>query len=171
MIENTFTITPTGAKQLLCPADVPKYDLSWLDEREQYLLSHGWEREGAGVSGLPTFRDPRGSRLNGEVLDVRELPNRGDDLHKTTTLRQLHLPPAPFSFTVEEAVAIQRLRDAVGSSGSSPLERISTLEGRCNALELELERTRGRIKMILAADQPTLEAVKLALRELAEGQA
>lgn len=167
MSESVFTDNPeTGVKQLLCPADVPQFSPGWLSEREAYLISRGWEREGGGEGRFATFRDPKGSRANGELQHIRDLPKRGDDLHKTEPLRQLCIPPASYSFTVEEAVNIQRLRDAAGTGGPTPLERLDASEKRCVELEQRLDHVRGRISMILNANHPSLESVKMALREL-----
>ena len=157
--------TPSGVKQVLCPPEVPAYNPQWLNEREQYLYSRGWEKE-AAQSGLPTFRDPKGSRLGGEVREVNQIPVRGDDLRKTEPVRQMHLPPATYSFTLEEAMEIQRRRDAHGDNGPTPLERLGTCEQRCNLLERELDQTRARIRTLLTAHPISLEGLKLGLREL-----
>lgn len=142
-----------------------EYDAEWLNERTQYLLARGWERDTANTSGVPTFRDPKGSRLGGELRDAVELPNKGDDLNKTIKVQQLHLPPAPFTFTIEEAVSIQRRRDAVGDSGPSPLDRVAVLEKKNNDLQLELDRLKGRLRLLLAAQHQTPASLKLAIRE------
>jgi len=160
-----FITTVTGARQMVFPPDVPQYNPTWLSQHEQYLLGEGWEKEGERT-GLPTYRDPKGSRLNGELRTVVELPNKGDDLHKTITVQQFHLPPATYSFTLEEAVDIQRRRDAHGDDGPTPLERLSATERRCNELERELVQTKARIKALLLTHQLTHEGLKLGLREL-----
>ena len=164
MTENTYVTTDTGAKQVLCPAEVPAYDLDWLRQCETYLVNHGWENDGNSPSGLPTFRDPKGSRLRGEFREVATLPNKGDDLHPTITVRQFHVPPAPYSFTIEEAVGMQRRRDKAGDSGVSSLERIDVLELRCNGLNRELEQLKAQIGTLLTSHQLTFEGLKLGLR-------
>ena len=162
--ERTYTTTPTGAKQLVCPPDIPKYNPPWVNEREQYLVSKGWERDG-GSGGLPTVRDPKGSRLQGEMRDAVVLPNRGDDLHPTTLIRQLHVPPAVYSFTLEEALAVQTRRDEVGEVGPTPLERLDVLERAYNDLSRQLDQFKARVKGLLATDI-SHEKLKLGLREL-----
>lgn len=164
--EQTYITTETGAKQLLCPPNVPEYDQNWLSERERYLLDHGWERVGSANSGLPTFRDPKGSRLQGEVREVGTLPNKGDDLHPTIPIRQLHLPPAPYEFTLEEAVDVQRRRDRAGDQGPTPLERLDVLEKKNNDLSRDLDQFKARIQILLSTEHMTLEKMRLGLREL-----
>ena len=163
--ELSSLITESGVKQVVCPPDIPKYAADWVSPREEYLISRGWEKEGESA-GLPTYRDPRGSRLKGEYRKVGELPVKGDDLKKSIEVHQFHVPPATFSFTLEEAVEIQRRRDAHGGEGPSPLERLDTCEHRCNDLARELEHTRVRIKILLTTNGITFEGLKLGLREL-----
>ena len=165
MTETTYVTTASGAKQMLCPPDLPSYDPGWLSEREKYLFSRGWEVE-RGLSSIPTFRDPKGSRLRGELRDVKTLPNKGDDLHPTITLRQFHVPPTTYTFTIEEALEIQRRRDRAGDSGPTPLERLDIVEQHYNTLERELGQCRARIKALLTSQHLTFEALKLGLREL-----
>ena len=161
----SFITTVTGAKQPICPPDVPEYNPSWLNEREQYLVSRGWEKEGL-PSGMPSYRDPNGSRFRGEMRDAAELPVKGDDLKKTEIVRQMVVPPAGYNFTLEEALDIQRRRDAVGNPGASTLDRLGSCEQKCNVLEQQLEQTRARIRMLLSSTHLTFEGLKLGLREL-----
>ena len=91
---------------------------------------------------------------------------KGDDLNKTMEVRQFFVPPATFSFTLEEAVDIQRRRDAHGGEGPSPLERLDTCENRCNDLARELEQTKARIKLLLTTQHLTFDGLKLGLKEL-----
>lgn len=143
---------------------MPQYNPEWFDERERYLLSRGWEKEGA--SGLPVYRDPKGSKLQGEMRIVGMLPIKGDDLRKEEPLRQMHVPSATYSFTLEEALDMQRRRDALGDQVSSPLERLGVCEQKCNELAMALEKYKARVKAILHTQQITFEGMKLALREL-----
>lgn len=163
--EREYVTAETGAKQVLCPANVPGYDLKWFSEREAWLLSKGWEKEPA-ASGLGTYRDPKGSRLRGELRDVKELPVKGDDLRKTETLRQFHVPPLSYSFTLEEALDIQHRRDAFGNDGPSLQDRLGSCEQRCNKLEDELEQFKARVKALLTTHQLSYEGLRLGLREL-----
>ena len=150
---------------MVVPPDVPAYNPAWLSEREEYLSSRGWEKEG-DRTGLPTFRDPKGSLLKGELRHVADLPNNGYDLNKTIPVHQYHVPPAVYSFTLEEAIDIQRRRDAQGDDGPSTLERLGVCEQRCNALEREVEQTKARIKALLTSHHITHEGLRLGLREL-----
>lgn len=160
-----FVTTATGVKQTLCPPNAPQYDPTWFDERERYLLTRGWEREEVNA-GLPTYRDPKGSRLRGEMRHVADLPNKGDDLHKTKPVYQFHVPATTYSYTLEEALDMQRRRDVTGGDGPTPLERLGACEDRCNDLEEKLERIRARLNMLLKAHPISLEGLKLGLREL-----
>lgn len=161
----TYVTAANGQPQQCFPPNVPTYNPIWLNQHEEYLASRGWEKDGDRV-GLPTYRDPKGSKLQGELKVVAELPNKGDDLHPTITVRQMHLPPATYSFTLEEAVDIQRRRDAHGDNGPTPLERLDEVEKRCNDLQRDLEQTKARIKILLTTPQLTYEGMKLGLREL-----
>ena len=160
-----FVTTDSGVRQPVFPADVPRYDPTWFGERERYLLEKGWEKEPV-QSGLPAYRDPTTSRLRGEYRLVGELPVKGDDLKKSIPVQQFHVPPANFSFTLEEAVEIQRRRDAAGCDGPTPLDRLGACEQRCNELERQVEQYKARIRSLLTAPQITLEGLKLGLREL-----
>lgn len=161
----SFVVTATGAKQVLIPPDIPRYEPSWFSERERYLLEKGWEKDSAPTV-LPSYRDPKGSQLKGELRKVKDLPNKGDDLNPTTPLFQFHVPPNSYSYTLEEALDIQRRRDAAGDDGPSPLDRLATCEQRCNDLQRELEAVKGRIKILLTSSHLTFEGLKLGLREL-----
>lgn len=156
------------AKQVLCPPDTPKYNPPWLNERENYLFERGWEKECSANGGLPTYRDPKGSRLNGEVLHCADLPNKGDEMNPTRPLFQLHLPPAFHNFTLEEALAVQTRRDQAGETGETPLERLEKVEIRCNNAETEIKRIKSTIKgLILNKDnQMTLPLLRLKLRNM-----
>ena len=153
------------ARQQTCPPDAPRYDPEWFTARERYLLEHGWEKELA-ETGIPTYRDPKVSCLQGEYKLVAELPNKGDDLHPTIPVRQFHVPSASYSFTIEEALDIQRRRDATGTGGPSPLDRLGIVEQRCNDAERQLAQLKGRIKGLLTSHQLTFEGMKLGLKEL-----
>lgn len=163
--KHEYLTTPTGAKQVLCPPETPAYNPEWLSERERYLLENGWEKE-PSIQGLPTYRDSKGSKLQGEIRKVKDLPNKGDDLNPTFPLFQFHVPPATYSFTLEEAVDMQRRRDATGDGGPTALQRLEATEQRCNRLEQELQDVKGRVKAIIHNRQISLDGVRLALREL-----
>lgn len=152
------------AKQTVCPPDVPQYNPEWIDQREKYLLGRGWERDHA--TGLPTYRDPKGSKLAGEMRVVGMLPVKGDDLRKEEPLRQMHVSAHSYSFMLEEALDMQRRRDATGDDGPSPLDRLASCEDRCNELSRQLEQFKGRVQAILSTHHITFEGMKLGLREL-----
>lgn len=160
-----YATTASGARQPVCLPDAPKYDPAWFSERERYLLERGWEKEPT-QSGLPTYRDPTTSRLKGEYKVVGELPVKGDDLKKSAPVQQFHVPPAAFSFTLEEAVEVQRRRDALGTAGPTPLDRLGACEQKCNELERQVEQFRARVRTLLTSPQITFEGLKLGLREL-----
>lgn len=160
----THIVTPAGFKQTVCSPSLPQYDQGWFSERERYLLEQGWEKDTA--AGMPTYRDPKGSQLKGEMRVVGELPVKGDDLKKTEPLRQFHVPPATYNFTLEEALDIQMRRDAQGDSGPSLQDRLGECEQRCNKVERELLQFRARVRGLLTTPQLSFEGMKLGLREL-----
>lgn len=152
------------AKQVVCPADVPAVNPAWVDEREKYLFSRGWEKD-AGT-GLPTYRDPKGTKLQGEVRVVGMLPHIEDDVKTEKPLRQMHVHPASYSFTLGEALDIQVRRDAAGDGGPSPLDRLGACEDRCNDLSRELETLKARVKAVITTPHITPQGMKLALEKL-----
>lgn len=153
------------ARQTVVPANVPKYDPKWFSEREGWLLSKGWERDPASA-GIPTYRDPKGSKLKGEYRIVKDLPVKGDDLRKSEPLKQFHVPPLSYSYTLDEALYIQQAREVDGEVLPSIQDRLSAAEQRCNELELDLERFKGRVRTLLTTHQLTHEGLRLGLREL-----
>lgn len=160
--------TASGHSQIVCPPDVPQYDQEWINPREQYLFAKGWERDPAS-GNLTTYRDPKGSMAKGEYREVATLPVKGDDTTKTMVIQQYHVPPACYSFTLEEALDIQRRRDAAGESGETPLDRLATCETRCNELARQLEQFKARVALLLTTPQMTHEGLKLGLRQLLNG--
>lgn len=143
---------------------MPQYNPEWVDQREKYLLSRGWERDHA--TGLPTYRDPKGSKLQGEFRVVGTLPHIEDDVKTEKPLKQFHAPPASYSYTLEEALDMQRRRDSFGEDGVSTLDRLAICEDRCNELSRQLEQLKARVKAAVNTPQITLEGLKLAVREL-----
>lgn len=153
------------ARQKLCPPDTPKFNPPWVSERENYLFSNGWEKEPSITGGLATYKDPKGSRLNGEVKFVKNLPNKGDDLNPNKPLHQLHLPPAFNSFTLEEAVDIQARRDAAGEGGVTMQERVEALEKSNNDKSDEVRVLKGIIKSVIVKRDINADGLKMLLRK------
>lgn len=164
-MENATLQASLQSKQVVCPANVPAYNPEWLTERETYLLSRGWEKDPAAAA-IPTYRDPKGSKLKGEKRFVKNLPVKGNDLKKEEALYQFHVPPMTYSFTLEEALDLQRRRDAFGETGESLQDRLGACEQRCNELEGELARVKGRVRALLTTHELTHEGLRLGLREL-----
>lgn len=152
------------SKQFVCGPDAPRYSSEWVDRQEKYLFGRGWERDYTTV--LPTYRDPKGSKIQNEVKVVGMLPVRGDDLRKEEPLRQVHVYPMSYNFTLEDALDMQRRRDAAGDAGPSPLDRLHACEEKCGELARELERLKVRVRGVLATPQITFEGMRLALKEL-----
>jgi hypothetical protein len=151
------------AKQLQCPPDTPKYNQSWVSEREKYIFERGWEKQPSSTGGLATYKDPKGSRLNGEVKHIRDLPNKGDDLNPKKPVHQLILPPAFHSFTLEEAVEMQARRDQAGEGGLTPLERLEAVEIECNKAYDEVRRIKASVKGILINQSLTQQGIRMGL--------
>jgi hypothetical protein len=161
-MENEFITTPSGHQQVVLPSLVSPYVNA---EQEAWLLGRGWERDPAS-GGIPAYRDPKGSKLKPELRPIKTLPTVDG---KGETLHQLVLPPGTFSFSLGEALEIQRRREETGDTGPSLLDRLGECEQRCNDLQDQLARLRGRVKAILAARQMAPEAVLVGLRELIGG--
>jgi hypothetical protein len=91
------------------PAPPSASGAQWGVEAEAYLAAHGWRKDGVNKKGQPTFADPG---YGAEALPDREVqvpnPQGGPNL----TIKQKVCPPIPWSYPVEEAVEIQRARDA-----------------------------------------------------------
>lgn len=154
-------------KQYVVPPDLPKVDYERLSQEERSLFEKGWERE-VQSNGVPVYYDPKGSRLPGEYQDAVTIPNpnRADEVNRTIVIRQFVVPPATYSFTLWEALDIQRRRDLSGDDGPTPLTRLAECEKRCGETERELGRLRGKIDSILSGRNLSTEGIKAALREL-----
>jgi hypothetical protein len=93
------------------PAPPPPSEMAYLPNpfgpAEKFLQSHGWTKSGIDERGYPMWNDPAGSTGKGELRTVAELPADGGG---TTEIKQLHCPPMPWVYRVEEAVKIQQSR-------------------------------------------------------------
>lgn len=165
--ENIVLGDKLQGRQYIVPPDLPRVDYEKLSDEEKYLFSRGWERE-VQSTGVPVYHDPKGSKSAGELKDAATIPNpnRADEINKTIVVRQFVVPPATYSFTIWEALDIQRRRDLNGDNGSTPLTRLAECEKQCNEMERELGRIRGRIKTIISGQNLSVEGIKTALREL-----
>lgn len=165
--ENAVLSDRLQEKQYVIPPDLPKEDHEKISAEEKFLFSRGWERE-VQSSGVPVYHDPKGSRLGGEYKDAAEIPNpnRADEINKFITIRQFVVPPATYSFTLWEAVDIQRRRDLNGDNDPTPLMRLAECEKQCSEQERELGRLRGRIDALVTTHQLSHVGLKAALREL-----
>lgn len=99
------------AKQVVAPAPPPQTSVQQEDAAKcrAVLEEAGWTLAGLDDSGNPMFADPLGTGdRTGKMIEARELPNRDGE---PTVIKQLVVPPVPWSYRLGEAFAIQQARD------------------------------------------------------------
>lgn len=105
---------PTGAaaQVVVPPPPETAMDRTMPNEQEQqFLTSHGWVKDGTNDRGESRWADPEGMKGNrGKLQPAVELPSR--DGGDPTVIQQVVCPPANWSYSQQEAMAMQRLRDA-----------------------------------------------------------
>lgn len=90
------------------PQNFPSH-LSYSVEGEKYLLSKGWVKVSTNdVTGRSLWNDPN-VKTDSEMKTVALIPSKEG---KPQELRQLHVPPSQWDYGLEEAVFIQREREA-----------------------------------------------------------
>jgi hypothetical protein len=87
--------------------------VSWIDQAEAYLDSKGWKRAGVSHRGQTLWDDPLGGKGKEKMGEERRLPMRRDRPDaQVTIVKQLEVPLRPWIYPTEEALAVQRSRDA-----------------------------------------------------------
>ena len=90
------------------PTLQPHHNQGVVDKTTEYLVSRGWRLLGIDECGLTSWEDPRGTadRVYGEK--VFQLPTRSGGKENVT---QRTCPPVYWTYGMNEAVGIQRVRD------------------------------------------------------------
>ena len=137
---------------------------SWIQQREEFLLSKGWEKLGESETGLSVWRDPQGSNERAKPTEIVILPAVGGG---TETIRQMRGPAASWDYGLHEAVWIQMERDkwAGDNPQPSPLERLERVTENLNQLEQSFERLIVALEAIAKDPRGNLDNIRLRIRE------
>lgn len=113
----------------------PPIQDEWTKQASEYLTANGWELVGHANSGTGIWRDPasagdhRGTRVQVGTLPKPNAPG------STEPLVQMVVPVQRWDRTTDEALQLQRMRDAFTKLDNdiSPLERIDRLTAKNTA--------------------------------------
>lgn len=97
------------AKEVIPPTTPPLSAMEeWSNSCKAYLLRRGWKEVCMGARVV--WSDPMGvNRPKGKLTHEGTLPAQGGG---SENLMQWHGPPCPWTYGLEQAVAIQKSRDA-----------------------------------------------------------
>jgi len=155
--EGHFIKEPAGKKgPNFVPPTVAPAAATWMKEVDEYLEAKGWEMTGVSESGTKLWRDPEGSRLNGEefreiILSVNKETGRPD------VVRQKVLPPIPWEYSTMDALRHQKQRDMWDSESLTPLQRLEKLESKHNRMRRAYDRIIAILEKAMNAKLPNID--------------
>lgn len=104
----------------------------WRNDVEMYLKSRGWLQAGIDERGLSLWSDPASKDQKSELRQAVTLPVAGGGKE---IISQWHGPPVTWCYRMDEAILIQRQREAAGE----------TIQDRIARKELELEEMKAQL--------------------------
>lgn len=159
----TATATTVAAGTVASPPTNPLPSRNWLEEAEFYLSSKGWERTGTNERGFSAWRDPAGSSRQAEPTIEINLPAVGGQ--GMETIRQHVVGPLYWEYSIEEAITIQKQRDAFVKEYQSPLDRLASLERLYNSLIQDRKRLVASLQDALNNPKLSSEGFKSLVRQ------
>jgi hypothetical protein len=128
---------------------------SYVEETEQILKEAGWEQVSKNeVTGLSLWADPCGVNSKPRPVTRVELPNLPPKEGPPTVIFQTTGDPIPWDYTTEQAMAIQKQRDAFGDN-PSPLSRLQALQKEYDTQRDALQRIVEQVTKVATGPIPT----------------
>jgi hypothetical protein len=112
-----------------------------VEQAEAYLAEKGWEMRGRNASGQALWEDPATRGLSAISTHEYTLPAKGGGVD---TFRQVVVPPVRWPRTTEDALRLQRNRDAKPGTPSTD-ERIDSLALAYRELDATVTRLIGAV--------------------------